>query len=70
MADFNLNLSDVGQSLVALEAELKANFAHQEYLEQQIRETQRKNRLLQETAQALLKNSLPLILIRNGDFKP
>lgn len=65
-----ISLSDIGKSLVAIEAEIQSEFDRMDYLEKEIRASQKKIRLLQDTASNLCKNGLPHIFIQPGQMRP
>lgn len=62
MALDTVSISDIGTSLIAIEAEIAANNSSIAYYNKQVQEYQNKNDMLREVVQALLKNAIPLSL--------
>jgi hypothetical protein len=57
-----VSLSDIGQSLVTIEAEIKSNQASIAYYQREIDVMHDKNAALADLAKALIKGALPLTL--------
>ena len=51
-----IDLSDIGQSLLAIDTEIQGNLSSIKYYQEQISELQRKNTALQDTAETLMAN--------------
>lgn len=62
MALDTISLSDIGQSLLAIEAEIKTNKSSIAYHQEQIAAYHMKNETLKGIAQALLEGAIPVTL--------
>lgn len=62
MALDTVSLSDIGQSLVAIEAEITSNLSTVKYYSEQIAALKLKNETLHQVGKALLVNSIPKLM--------
>ena len=54
--ELTINLSDIGQSLVAIETAIKSNSSNIKYYEEMIQQMHAKNEALRATANTILHN--------------
>ena len=64
-----VNLSDIGQTLVAFENEITANNSSMEYYEREIEKLKVKNAALRAAAKSLILNAAPTVykVEQNGE---